>query len=94
MPAEQRAIDELKSMPAYVEAFKKAFPDDSDPLVYDNVGRAIALFEGTLITPDAPFDRWLTGDATAAAGSNALTLATVNANVGSFGNLRPNERLF
>ena len=59
----QRAIDELKSMPPYVDAFKKAFPDDADPLVYDNVGRAIALFEGTLITPDAPFDRWLTGDA-------------------------------
>ena len=61
----QRAIDELKSMPAYVQAFKKAFPDDANPLVYENVGRAIALFEATLITPDAPFDRWLTGDAAA-----------------------------
>jgi cytochrome c peroxidase len=61
----QRAIDELKSMPAYVEAFHKAFPDDANPLVYDNVGRAIALFEATLITPDAPFDRWLTGEAAA-----------------------------
>ena len=59
----QRAIEELKSMPAYVEAFRKAFPDDANPLVYENVGRAIALFESTLITPDAPFDRWLTGDA-------------------------------
>ena len=58
----QHAITELKQMPAYVEAFKKAFPDSSDPLVYDNVGRAIALFEATLITPGAPFDRWLTGD--------------------------------
>jgi cytochrome c peroxidase len=58
----QHAIAELKQMPEYVEAFKKAFPYSSDPLVYDNVGRAIALFEASLITPDAPFDRWLTGD--------------------------------
>ena len=25
-------------------------------------GKAIAVFEATLITPDAPFDRWLKGD--------------------------------
>jgi cytochrome c peroxidase len=55
-------IEQLKAIPGYVEAFKKAFPGDADPLVYDNIGRAIALFEATLITPDAPFDRWLTGD--------------------------------
>lgn len=58
----QRAIDTLKSIPGYVAAFKAAFPGDADPVVYDNVGRAIAVFEATLITPDAPFDRWLNGD--------------------------------
>jgi cytochrome c peroxidase len=65
--SKQRAIDELKSVPAYVEAFKKAFPGQAEPLVYENIGRAISLFEATLITPDAPFDRWLMGD------DNALT---------------------
>ena len=54
--AKQRAIDELKAIPGYIEAFKKAFPDEADPIVYDNVGRAIALFEATLITPDAHGD--------------------------------------
>lgn len=63
----QREIERLKAIPGYVDAFKKAFPDQPDPMVYDNVGRAIALFESTLITPDAPFDRWLKGD------DNALT---------------------
>ncbi|MCX7898955.1 MAG: cytochrome-c peroxidase [Methylocystis sp.] len=58
----RRAIEQIKSIPGYVDAFKKAFPGDGDPLVYDNIGRAIALFEATLITPDAPFDRWLKGD--------------------------------
>ena len=60
--SKQHAIDQLQSMPAYVNAFKKAFPDQADPLVYENIGRAIALFEATLITPDAPFDRWLVGN--------------------------------
>src|SRR5208283_2437946 len=43
-------------------AFKRAFPDATDPVTYDNVARAIAQFEATLITPGAPFDRWLTGN--------------------------------
>jgi cytochrome c peroxidase len=59
---QRRTIALFKSIPGYPEAFKKAFPGDADPLVYENVGRAIALFEATLITPDAPFDRWLKGD--------------------------------
>lgn len=60
--AKQHAIEELKAIPGYVTAFKKAFPADADPIVYDNIGRAIAIFEATLITPGAPFDRWLEGD--------------------------------
>jgi cytochrome c peroxidase len=57
-----REVEQLKAIPGYVEAFKRAFPEDADPVAYDNIGRAIALFEATLITPDAPFDLWLTGD--------------------------------
>jgi cytochrome c peroxidase len=58
----QHAVEELKGIPGYVDAFKKAFPAEADPIQYDNVGKAIALFESTLITPDSPFDRWLKGD--------------------------------
>jgi len=58
----QRAVEQLKAIPGYLDAFKKAFPTEADPIVYNNVGRAIAVFEATLITPDAPFDRWLNGD--------------------------------
>ncbi len=60
--AKQHVIERLKTIPGYVDAFKKAFPDAADPVNYDNVARAIAQFEATLITPDAPFDRWLKGD--------------------------------
>jgi len=58
----QHAVEQLKGIPGYVDAFKKAFPGEADPIVYDNIGKAIAAFEATLITPDAPFDRWLKGD--------------------------------
>jgi cytochrome c peroxidase len=60
--AKQHAVEQLKGIPGYVDAFKNAFPAEADPIVYDNVGKAIAAFEATLITPDAPFDRWLKGD--------------------------------
>ena len=37
-------------MPAYVERFKKAFPENASP-VFDNITKAIEAFEATLITP-------------------------------------------
>ena len=52
----------LKSIPGYQPLFKKAFPNDKTPISFDNMARAIEVFEATLITPDAPFDRYLKGD--------------------------------
>lgn len=51
----------LGSMPAYGQWFKAAFPDQADPVSFDNMAKAIEAFEATLITP-APFDAWLNGD--------------------------------
>lgn len=52
----------LNSMPAYVEAFRAAFPDEREPVSFDNFAAAIEQFEATLITPDSAFDRFLNGD--------------------------------
>jgi cytochrome c peroxidase len=52
----------LASIPAYVDAFKKAFPDDKSPVSFDNMAKAIQAFEATLITPDSRFDQFLKGD--------------------------------
>lgn len=57
----------LRTIPGYNVAFAKAFPGEPSPITLDNAQKAIALFEATLITPDAPFDRYLRGD------ENALT---------------------
>ncbi len=51
----------LKSIPAYVEEFKKAF-GGTNPVSFDNAARALAAFETTLITLHSPFDRFLKGD--------------------------------
>jgi cytochrome c peroxidase len=71
----RRAVEQLKGIPGYREAFEKAFPGESDPIAYDNVGRAIAVFEATLITPGAPFDRWLEGDDSALSDAQKRGLA-------------------
>jgi cytochrome c peroxidase len=65
----------LRSMPEYRKAFAAAFPGPKDPLTFDNMARAIEVFEATLTTPNAPFDRFLGGDAAALSGQAREGLA-------------------
>jgi cytochrome c peroxidase len=58
----ERVVATLKSIPDYPALFKKAFPGEAEPVTFDNVARAIEVFEASLITPDAPFDRFLRGN--------------------------------
>ena len=57
----EQAVATLKSMPGYVALFQKAFPDDREPVTFDNMARAIEAFEATLVTPDSKLDRYLRG---------------------------------
>ncbi len=61
MPGEKKVVAVLKSMPEYVAAFKKAFPKDKDPVTYDNMAKAIGMFERKLVTPSR-WDKFLKGD--------------------------------
>ena len=54
------AVEMLQSVPGYTLEFRKAF--GTDKINIDMVTDAIAAFEETLVTPHAPFDKWLTGD--------------------------------
>lgn len=58
----EQVVKTLKSIPGYPPRFKKAFPSDSAPITFDNMAKAIEVFEATLITPDSRFDRYLRGD--------------------------------
>lgn len=60
MPSEQAVIEKLSAIPEYPAAFAKAFPGESKALTYDNLARAIAAFERTLVTRDR-VDEFLKG---------------------------------
>jgi cytochrome c peroxidase len=64
MTSQTQVIAVLKSMPEYVEAFKKAFPEDKDAVSYENMAKAIGAFERQLVTPSR-WDKFLRGDSQA-----------------------------
>lgn len=55
-------VARLAAKPDYRNAFHAVYPDGITP---DHVREAIATFERTLLTEDAPIDRFLRGDASA-----------------------------
>lgn len=57
------ALEIIASIPGYVDAFAAAYGDEAVTL--ERVTETIAEFERTLVTPGAPFDRWLQGDESA-----------------------------
>ena len=57
-----QTVDTLKKDPIYVSEFAKIY---SDGIIQENVADAIAEYEKTLITPNAPFDRYLNGEKSA-----------------------------
>lgn len=62
MTSHDFAIERLRMIPGYIEAFKKAFPKDKSPVTVDNMARAIASYERILITPNSPFDKYMRGN--------------------------------
>ena len=58
------AAKRLEGEAAWRAAFAAAFPDD--PRVSpENLARALATYQRTLVSPEAPFDRWVAGEETA-----------------------------
>ena len=57
-------IARLAADPAYARAFAQAFPE-SPRVTDENLKKAIATFERTLVSPTTRFDRWVAGDAMA-----------------------------
>ncbi len=60
MPSHAATVQVIQSMPEYVALFHSAFPNDKDPVTYDNMALAIAAFERGLVTPSA-WDAFLNG---------------------------------
>ncbi|MBK1719951.1 cytochrome-c peroxidase [Thiocystis violacea] len=58
----EQVVVTLKSMPEYVDRFGTAFGGEADPVSFDNMAKAIEAFEVTLVTPGAPFDKFMAGE--------------------------------
>lgn len=61
MPNEAAVVERLNAIPGYVKQFNAVF-SGKDAVSYDNMAKAIAAFERTLITRNSPFDQYLAGN--------------------------------
>lgn len=53
-------VEELKAIPGYVELFDDAYPGRR--ITKNTIALALATFERSIVTTDAPFDLWVDGD--------------------------------
>lgn len=59
----EKLESKLRAIPAYVDLFDAAFGGGADGVTFDNVTRALAAFQRTLISDDSPYDRFVASDA-------------------------------
>ncbi|HEU5048492.1 MAG TPA: cytochrome c peroxidase [Rickettsiales bacterium] len=61
MPLE-KAESGIRLIKGYAPLFKKAFPEEKGAINRDTISKAIATFERTVVSGEAPFDKWVKGD--------------------------------
>lgn len=59
---EAELLELLGTDPLYVELFDAAYPEQAEPISLEHLAQAIAAFERTIISRDAPLDRYLRGE--------------------------------
>lgn len=67
--SEEGILDEvmrrIRKIPEYSTLFAAAFPDEATPVNQQNLGKALATYERTLIANNSRFDQYMRGDSTA-----------------------------
>lgn len=56
-------LKKLANVPGYVRMFEHAYPGEG--ITKSTLAKALASFERSVVSSDAPFDRWIRGDETA-----------------------------
>lgn len=64
MPHKEATAQRIREIPGYRKQFAAVFGGE-DPVNLDNIAKALAAYERTLITPNSPFDQYLRGDKSA-----------------------------
>ena len=77
-PAE--VVERVRAVPGYLPLFRRAFGEAA--VTFDNIGKAIASYERTLVAGNSPYDRHRAGDpdALSASAVRGLALFTGKAN--------------
>ncbi|TXG38460.1 cytochrome-c peroxidase [Seonamhaeicola maritimus] len=57
-------VKRLKAIPEYQTLFENVFEED-EPIASENIGKAIAAYERTLVTNNSDFDKYMRGDESA-----------------------------
>ena len=58
----QTMVADVRAIPEYVALFESAYGLSADAITPEDVTRALAAFQRTLISNDSPFDRYAAGD--------------------------------
>jgi cytochrome c peroxidase len=53
-------VAELRAIPGYAPLFEAAYPGEG--ITTDTISKALATFERSIVSGEAPFDRWVAGD--------------------------------
>lgn len=72
---EEEVLDRFREDDLYAELFAEAFPDVEDPVDFKHIVFGLASFCRTLISGNAPYDRFVEGDADAMSESAKRGLA-------------------
>lgn len=59
---EQQVLARFEGDPFYLDLFEAGFPDQDDPVSFENIVNALASFVRVLISGDSPYDRYRRGD--------------------------------
>jgi cytochrome c peroxidase len=86
-------LEHLRNSAEYVAALLKAFPEERQPVTYDNVGHAIGSFERRLVTPSR-WDAFLQGDSAALTADEQRGLRTFLSAVPVVPNVRTGRNSF
>ncbi len=62
---EAAILEKIKADTLYQTFFTKNFPLQPDPYSFENIKKAIAAFEQTIVSTDAPYDKFIKGDTAA-----------------------------
>ncbi|NMO22866.1 di-heme enzyme [Pyxidicoccus fallax] len=64
-PRFEEVLQRLRDDARYQELFRAAFPEEAEPVGRDTLVKALASFQRTLLSGEAPYDRYLRGETSA-----------------------------